>query len=596
MRGAVLILSLSWLLAVPSRAEEPPRAHWERVAIGGGAELLTLFAVPPGKPDGSGADENPIEEIPLLTVLRDTLGDANPDNDRLSYVWLLADEKRGKLTRWFTPEPGPFDLPAPVIDLSAPGKGMWKNILRSALQSLMLDPSGARLRVPSRSYFSSEAASRTVRLFEAVTVMSKIEDAAENGPLSSDEYDRILARIILAERTFGGLVRDASLARVLDRELGARRQSLGRNWELLRQRAESEHLLFQPIGEEGETPVAALIWVSQTEILSGSDRPFRSKFLGIANPWRDASLREWKGYSETWHFDAEGRRTAPEQAIRSEQMIPLALYSLDHPKSPLLLVDFRSRWKPAAREMARRTVEEVPMTVLGVASFTNFEIRGAQFAWNFIRGRHGAAIHRPSRLRAAAAVRQAIPTAFSTDSALKEEVSRRLGAAVPSSLQRYHALVHAAAAPGGLERQVERDRGRELASRIHPRRTRWLNLATCMTFGLYRYRITPTPDRLDVLDRERRVAHAANLLESALAASVRIDIDGDLLRIRRAAHDLATLPSVDSSARNRVARLLSELVKRTGEGDVRKEFLALLRVLDAPGNRAPAVASGGGAD
>jgi hypothetical protein len=96
-------------------------------------------------------------------------------------------------------------MPRPVVDLSEPGSGVRKAVLRRVVQTMLLDPSGAGIRVPSRSYSASQAASRTVRLFEILRVMLRLQDEAERGPLAPDEYSRVLARVILAERTFGGL-------------------------------------------------------------------------------------------------------------------------------------------------------------------------------------------------------------------------------------------------------------------------------------------------------------------------------------------------------------------------------------------------------
>ena len=581
-------MSIVLLLPAAVGAVEP-RAHWERVAIDGGSELLTLFAVLPGDERSSVS-----EEIPLLCVLRDTLGDDNPDNDRLRYVWLLADHGRGRLARWFTPEPGPADIPRPVVDIAAPAKGLWKGVLRRTLQAMMIDSGGAAMRVPSRSYFSSEAASRTVRLFEAVTVLARLDGETDPGPLTPDEYSQVLTRVLLADRVLGGLVRNAGLERVLARELGARRQALGRNWELLRQRSEAEGLIFQPIAADGELPVAAMTWISRQDISKGRARQFRSRFLGIADPWSDKALRDWKGYTEPWHFDAEDRRVADAStAVRSDEMIPLAMYSLDHPKAPFLLVDFRSPWKPAAREVARRTVEEIPLTILGIATFTNWEVRGAQLAWNSIRGRQGAAIYRPARLRAAAAVRQIVPSSAELQPDMREQLQKRLGVVAPSSSARYETMVAAARSPERLARGIERSRGRELAKLLHPGRTRFLNLATVATLGMYRYRVRPTSERLDLLDRERRVAYAIRVIEQGLAASPRIEMSGGLERIRRAAHDLAALRSVRPSVSRRTAHLLTRLAEQSGDERVREEFLALLNSFDLS---VAAVSTGGGGD
>jgi hypothetical protein len=100
---------------------------------------------------------------------------------------------------------------------------------------------------------------------------------------------------------------------------------------------------------------------------------------------------------------------------------------------------------------------------------------------------------------------------------LRVQLEERLGVAAPSS-QRYEALLAAAKSPYGLARRIDKDRGRELAKALHPHRTRWLNVASVATLGLYKYRVEPTPDRLQVLDSERRLARTLRTIERAVAA------------------------------------------------------------------------------
>jgi hypothetical protein len=558
--------------------------------MGGGSELLTLFSTLPGDPERS-----EVRKIPILSVLRDTMGDDDSDNDRLRYVWLLVDEKQSAPARWLTTEPDLGEMPRPLVDLSAPASGIFKAILRNMLQVMLLDPGGAGTRIPSRSYLSSQAASRTVRLFEATTIMVRMLDSTDPALLERQDYERILARLILADRSFGGLVRDGSLERVVERELGGRRQALGRNWELLRQRAETEGLIFQPIGPEGGPAVAAILWVSRADLELKHRRAFRSEFLAIADPWNDGALRQWRGYTETWRFDSEGRRTTDEAtAVHSEEVIPLAMYSLDHPKAPFLLIDFRSPWKPMFREAARRGVEEIPRTVLGFTAFTNVELRAAEFAWNSIRSRRGAAIHRPSRLRAAASVRQMILSSPQLEPEMRMKLTMRLGTAAPSSFRRYESLLAWALSTNG-ERRIREDRGRELAKLMHPRRTRWLNLATVATAGLYKYRVSISPDRLVLLDRERRLEKAAAVLEAAISSNSGLDPGADVARIREAAGYLARVRSLNQSAEKRAVRLLMRLSEQHLGDDFRVELGSHLKAAGEEKIQ-KAVLEGGGID
>jgi hypothetical protein len=176
---------------------------------------------------------------------------------------------------------------------------------------------------------------------------------------------------------------------------------------------------------------------------------------------------------------------------------------------------------------------------------------------------------------------------------MREQLQKRLGVIAPSSSVRYEAMVAAAQSPERLAQRIERDRGRELAKLLHPRRTGFLNVATVATLGMYRYRVRPTPERLDLLDRERRVAYAIRVIEEALSASPHIEMTRDLERVRQAAHDLSAVRSVRPSALKRTAQLLTRLTEQTRDEQVRQEFLALLHNFEKP---AAGVSTGGGED
>src|SRR6185295_4759820 len=103
----------------------------------------------------------------------------------------------------------------------------------------------------------------------------------------------------------------------------------------------------------------ALLWVSRAELTAHAARPFEARFLNIDSPWSDKKLRNWDGYSETRYFDAENRPVPAETpGAHAVEMIPLALYGLDHPKIPILLVDFRDALNPKKREMSRRVLQD----------------------------------------------------------------------------------------------------------------------------------------------------------------------------------------------------------------------------------------------
>src|ERR1044071_6291318 len=57
----------------------------EKIDVPGGAELITVEA----KLSGLESDKND-NWVPLVSILRDNLGDQTPENDRLRYVWPLT--------------------------------------------------------------------------------------------------------------------------------------------------------------------------------------------------------------------------------------------------------------------------------------------------------------------------------------------------------------------------------------------------------------------------------------------------------------------------------------------------------------------------
>jgi hypothetical protein len=76
-------------------------------------------------------------------------------------------------------------------------------------------------------------------------------------------------------------------------------------------------------------------------------RRFDKRFLNIATPWRDQRLLSWNSYTQTVYLDADNNRVPKDTpGAHKDELIPLALYGLDHPKIPILLVDFRAQLNP----------------------------------------------------------------------------------------------------------------------------------------------------------------------------------------------------------------------------------------------------------
>src|SRR5438128_1315822 len=133
MRYLTLIIPLAVFAATPDA--QIPDFRVERQPVANGAELLTVFS---SLPDSTA-------EIPLVSVLRDTLGDSNRDNDRLRYVWVLTSARPTVLQHaaafipffYWRPDLGKnMDRkPGAILDLGNTSKVVWNALAQSVVQA-----------------------------------------------------------------------------------------------------------------------------------------------------------------------------------------------------------------------------------------------------------------------------------------------------------------------------------------------------------------------------------------------------------------------------------------------------------------------------
>ena len=179
---------MRWLLfMLPALAlAASPEFRLERTPIPGGAELLTIFANVPDRP----------APVPMVTVLRDTLGDTDPSNDRLRHIWTLTSASPSLLQRavgavpffYWRPNLGKTasKSPKPVIDLGNTSSVVWSSIAQQLTQIAALDPEGALIRASTRRYRSNLSDRRRVHIQGGLAVVSQLE--------SVPAQDRLLTR------------------------------------------------------------------------------------------------------------------------------------------------------------------------------------------------------------------------------------------------------------------------------------------------------------------------------------------------------------------------------------------------------------------
>lgn len=560
----------------------------ERIPIAGGAELLTIF----GQLDGLPRRGEQSAEVPLVSVLRDTLGDENTDNDRLRYVWMLTYTKPTFGQRVASAVPFLYsrvgnkkragkNAPPPLMDLAAADREVWERFLWTALQNILLDSYVMPLKAASRTFRRNLSDYRKAHIVRALAILSLYE-AETNAPsaFSSSEMSDIQARLLLSEKTFGGIVDDIYLQRVYEKQTTLMRDLRGHNWELLRQRAEAEALYFEPLEMPDGSATHALVWVSRPDLAKNRERRYDARFLNISNPWKDARLQNWKGYTETRYFDADNRPVeAGAEGARAVEMIPLGLYGLDFPKIPMLLVDFRDAANPKRREMSRRVLEDVAGNLLSLSSFANIPYFLGRTIYDFVTSKRGMDLNQPSRLRTYSQLKLLLSLSASLDPELRDEISHRLervslnplenGMEAEAQLARdqYAALIAYAKRPDGLPARLDRDRRAEMMPIKHGRTQQVLfRLANVLSFGLYTHREQATPQLQTQLDIKRQLAFHERFLRQVAKSSPQVEVVWNIEDVRRS---LRFIAENGATANRKVASAAARIFTRTEDEEAR---------------------------
>src|SRR5574341_278437 len=285
-------------LPAPASSEDAPaeaakssnsQFRIERFTLTGGAELLTVF----GRLDGLGEDGKPAPEVPLVSVLRDTLGDNTPENDRLRYVWMLTYTEPSMAKRIASAIPflyrsvgnqktvsGP---PSPIINLAHTHRATWNKFFWWGLQNAFFDTYGLPVKASSRSYRQNLSDYRKAHVAQALAILgtyqkiqtrlrddseflakrTEMDDASGQADATLDDASTSLieyrpaltpsemlelrARLLLSQKTFGGLYGPDHFDPTVAKYVVSSLDFSGHNWELLRQQAEADGLYFEPL-------------------------------------------------------------------------------------------------------------------------------------------------------------------------------------------------------------------------------------------------------------------------------------------------------------------------------------------------------------
>lgn len=603
--------------ALPRKPASPSPFRIEILPVGRDAQLLTVF----GKLDGLKDDTSQPREVPLVSILRDTLGDADPENDRLRYVWMLTYTRPSALQRVASAVPFLYGrigakksaskkgLPPPVIDLADPKQDLWHRFMWLALQNVVFNSYGAAAKASTSTLRHNSEGYRQAHILRALAILSLYE--AETGAESAftqSESAEIQARLMLSSKAFGGLINDSYLDEVLRQQNTHTLDTRGHNWELLRQRAEAEGLYFEPLTMPDGSATHAILYVSREDLQKNRGHKFGSRFLNIASPWDDSRLARWDGHVETRYVDAEGRPVAAgTEAARKIELIPLALYGLDFPKIPALLIDFRDKLNPKRREMSHRVIEDVARNVLSLSRYGDVHYFLGRAVFDFVTSRRGIDVNQPTRLRAYSQLKLLLSLDHTLDRGLRDEIGRRIESVSLNPLEndlegearlareQYAALADAAGRPDGLAARLDRDRREEMVPLEHGKTERvLLRFANVLSLGLYKHREPAAPESVrQKLDAERRLAYHKRFLQEVAKSTPVIEVVWNIEDVRRS---LRYVAAADTRGDAGVARAAAKIFAQTDDAETRRLSLeclyrinneaaktALLRIYQTPG-------------
>jgi hypothetical protein len=373
--------------------------------------------------------------------------------------------------------------------------------------------------------------------------------------------DNLLGRLELSKQTFGGLTGDRRLAEVEEHEELTRKIEEGQNWEILRQAAEKTGLVFEPIQVAGVSGEFALLWIAAdvpgSAHLPAAESPATAsifKLLTISNPANSGALKHWNGYEELRSFTADGALLPLGEKGQSEhRLIPIALYSLDYDRVPLLLIDFLDPTRAKRREISQRAWNDVVHGVLGLSLAANWYYFAGNAVLEYIESRHGKALDQGSRLDCYARFRADLMLDHDLDGDFRSFMRERLSRMATNPLEvapdwelevarlNYQQLEANVAKPS-FGNSLDNQRRAEMAEDTETSTQRvTATVEHAVTLGAYTKRMPKNQFNLIELEHERRIRADLMILEAATRHQTDPEVAYDHKTIEEALAELSDL-------------------------------------------------------
>lgn len=597
------VRSNATIVAVPNQGER----YWTVSPVGRTAELLTLF----NRSEAGGSAGQ--SDVPVVSLLRDTLGDTAQENDRILYVWLLPSAARSLRQRIMAGIPffywrlgkGPDTASSrdlhPLLDLNTPQHPVMSEVRRSLLQWTAFDPLMMPVRASSRMYRSNESDAERMKLEETITYLRGAPTAETDASMpTAEQLNTVIARLELRKQFLGGLFGDKAASRYgMESEFEAERVR-SRNWELLRQCAEKTGLYFESISLGVQKDQYGLLWFPQGETHKPTGTSLKPiwKLLNIKDPWADERLNQTDAFYRRSGSNPTFSRRDEAEADGATNYVPLALYSLEYPKFPLLLVNFRDELQVRRRELAQRAVNEVTAGVIGISHITNWYYYAGSMLYNLVWSRHGIAVDQAARLDCYSQFRAQLAADTNLDPQLRDALMKHVDRllvnplAVPVERKAELAKAHFAEIQrsltddGALTKRLNDERRAEVAAFGQGRGARLFQSALHMaSFGRYTQRVSPDKLSLSTLDRERRVLYRLEFLDGLVKEGTQPEVAYKAAQIQESIADLNTLMSQVSSPRirKRAVATLDRLKSLSRDAGVQTQCaVALIALQQAP--------------
>jgi hypothetical protein len=590
--------------------------YWQSTAVGDTAQVLTLFCRACENTSSQAGD------IPLIAVLRDTLGDASPETDRLSYVWLLSYKRPNLGQRLLSAVPffywrigggasaGNKKKISPLLNVTAPEHPLVGDLTSDIFQWTMLDPMTTPIRATSRAYRTNAIDHERLHLEEAVSYLRQAPTSNDESSLTPAELNTVIARLELRKKLLGGFVSERSAVR-LGEESSFRQELIrSRNWELLRECAERTGLVFEPLAMAGTSEQYAMLWfpLAESHQPIGTSLASVWKLLNIRNPWSDVRLENWSGSVYYRSVNANGDLLpAGETGAGTVRLVPLGVYSLNYPKVPLLLIDFRDKLHVRRHELAQRSINEITSGVIGISHFTNWYYYVGADLYDFVVSRHGDAMNQSARLDCYSQFRVKLALDHQLDPALRKEIEARVDSLAVNPLEtdanreleaartRYADLEREAGPGGRLAIELDKARRSELASFGHSKADALaqasLHIASA---GLYTHRAKKDVENIALLACYRRVQYQMNFLDSLVNAGTAPEIAHDTGRVRNSVDQLSGLLARIQSPelRHHAVETLSRLQALSQDESLRQDCTVATNEIDRDGVMRPGTAPG----